>query len=59
MREQKRTLEDCVKKLLGKPPYDHPSNICWNDSYYHKSLEREYGEANVAREIARQRQVHR
>ena len=29
--------------LDGTPPWDDPSNVCRNDSYYAKSLERKYG----------------
>lgn len=40
-------LEDDVKKLLGMPPYDSPQNFCWNDNYYAKSLNDQYGEIAV------------
>ena len=29
--------------LDGIPPWDDPSNLCRNDSYYAKSLEQKYG----------------
>jgi hypothetical protein len=36
-------LEGQIRRLLGLPPYDQPSNICWEDAYYAKSLEQKYG----------------
>ena len=36
------TLKDDLAKLDGLPPHDTPSNTCWNDSYYAKSLEKKY-----------------
>ena len=48
------TLSDEVAKLLGKPPYNHPSNICWNDNYFYKHLETTYGEEALKKEIKRQ-----
>ncbi len=36
-------LKDDLKKLDGKPPYDGPSNICLNDTYFAKAIEVEYG----------------
>jgi hypothetical protein len=47
-------LRDDVAKLLGRPPYNHPGNICWNDNYFAKSLNDKYGEGAVNAEIARQ-----
>lgn len=52
---KKDTLEDHVAMLLGKSPYDHPSNICWNDPYFARSLIAKYGEKAVEEEIARQK----
>jgi len=51
---RERELEDAVAKLLGKPPYNHPSNFCWNDNYFAKSLNDKYGEIAVAKETKRQ-----
>lgn len=42
-------LEDDVKKLLGLPPYNSPSNFCWNDNYYARSLQEKYGEVRFTR----------
>jgi hypothetical protein len=42
-------LRDDVRKLLGKPPYNHPANFCWNDGYFHRSLQAKYGDARVAK----------
>lgn len=36
-------IRDDLAKLNGEPPYNTPSNICWNDAYFGKSLERKYG----------------
>lgn len=36
-------LKDDLKRLDGKPPYDGPENICRNDAYFAKAMEREYG----------------
>jgi hypothetical protein len=36
-------LVDDLAKLDGKPPYDGPENICRNDAYYEKALEKKYG----------------
>lgn len=41
-------LREQVKKLLGIPPYNEPSNICWNDNYFAKSLRVEYGDQAVS-----------
>jgi len=46
-----KQLEDDVKKLLGLPPYNHPSNYCWNDNYYAHSLNSKYGEIAVSKMI--------
>jgi len=43
MSKRPLTLKQKLDKLDGKPPYDTPSNHCYGDSYYAKSLEREYG----------------
>lgn len=51
-------LKDDVAKLLGKPPYNHPSNICWNDNYFSKYLNDKYGEIAVNKEIDRQNKCH-
>ena len=37
-------LEKDVRMLLGLPPYDGPTNICWNDNYFAHSLKIKYGE---------------
>lgn len=37
-------LLDDTRKLLGKKPYNHPSNFCWNDNYFAKSLTDRWGE---------------
>lgn len=34
---------EMLARLDGKAPYNTPSNICWNDAYYAKSIEREFG----------------
>jgi len=34
MKTKEQELEDDVKKLLGFPPYDSPSNYCWHDNYF-------------------------
>ena len=47
-------LERDVAMLLGKPPYDTPSNYCWNDGYFARSLRDKYGERAVDKERARQ-----
>ena len=36
-------LRDELAMLNGRPPYNHPSNICWNDNYYAESLRTKYG----------------
>ena len=36
-------MADELKKLYGLPPYNVPSNICWNDSYFGAALENIYG----------------
>jgi len=30
--------------LDGKPPYNTPNNHCWNDVYFRRSIEKEFGE---------------
>lgn len=35
-------IKDALAKLDGSPPYDNPSNFCWNDSYYMKDIERRF-----------------
>lgn len=50
-------LEDDVRKLLGLKPHDSPSNICWNDNYFAKSLEEKYGEKVVRKEADRLRKL--
>lgn len=37
-----RKLEDKLAKLDGKPPYNDPGNICWNDGYFARSIEDEF-----------------
>lgn len=33
-----------ISMLLGWPPYDDPSNICYGDAYFAKGLENKWGE---------------
>lgn len=40
-------LERKVRMLMGIPPHNQPSNICWNDGYFYRSLVIEYGEKAV------------
>lgn len=37
----KQLIEE-LKTLNGLPPHNTPSNICWNDGYFAKSIERRY-----------------
>ena len=47
-------LKDDLKRLDGKPPYNELSNSCWNDAYFAKSIEKEYGRPiEELRKIAR------
>lgn len=47
-------LKDDLKRLDGKKPYDTPDNSCWNDAYFAKAMEAEYGyPLKKLREIAR------
>lgn len=48
-----KELENDVKKLLGLKPFDNPTNFCWNDNYYAKSLNDKYGSEVVEKEIKR------
>lgn len=36
-------IMDMLKKFLGKPPYDGPSNIVRGDGYFALQIERESG----------------
>jgi hypothetical protein len=42
LKENIKQLCDDLNKLDGKPPYNEPSNICWGDAYFAKSLEKKY-----------------
>jgi len=35
--------KDDLKKLKGLSPYNTSSNLCWNDAYFGKAIEREHG----------------
>jgi hypothetical protein len=54
MEKVDRDLQRDVAKLLGKPPYDGPENICRNDNYFGRSLRDKYGELALSKEINRQ-----
>lgn len=53
MKQQMTPIEDAVRKLLGKRPHNTPSNFCWNDGYYLKSIQQQYGEQAIDAEIKR------
>lgn len=36
-------FEKDIMKFLGLPPYNTPSNICMNDAYFGKEIEKKYG----------------
>lgn len=36
-------FEEDMKKFLGLPPFNGPSNICMNDPYFARELEEKYG----------------
>lgn len=50
-----KALEKDIKILLGLPPYNSPSNYCWNDNYFAASLNSKYGEIAVSKMIEKLR----
>lgn len=42
---QKRCIRRDLDKLDGKREFNSPSNICWGDGLFAKSLEEKYGES--------------
>ncbi len=42
--EDLNEIRKAIAMLDGKPPYDVPSNTCWNDATFGKSLEEKYGQ---------------
>lgn len=46
--QDQQRLDDDVRKLLGKPPYDGPDNIVRNDNYFAHYLNATYGADTVA-----------
>jgi len=41
--KQKKEARDNLAMLHGRPPHNHPGNICWNDGYYANSLVAKWG----------------
>lgn len=41
--QQKKEARDEIRMLEGLPPHNTPSNICFGDGYFAKSLIHKYG----------------
>jgi hypothetical protein len=41
--EVRDAIKDDLAKLAGRPPYNNPANLCWNDNYFARSLTNKYG----------------
>ena len=37
--------KESLEILFGVPPHNIPSNICWNDAYFAKDIERKFGKS--------------
>lgn len=44
-------LKDDLKKLNGLSPYNTPSNICWGDEYFAKSIELRYTREEIKKAV--------
>ena len=41
-------LEDQLKMFYGLPPHNTPTNVCWGDNYFAKSISEQWTQKEIA-----------